>query len=364
MKKILKSAWIIFSVILLILFIISCFTAFISPRSFSYITFLALAFPYLFLLTLIVALINLYIKKRLALIMLLCLPPGFFNLSHVIAFNIPQKFADEKNNKTLRVMTWNVEDFVDLSAKSEVRSKMLNIISQKNPDILCVQEYTNVEGGKWRVSVREELDSLGYKYYFFSNDQITSNKHDRVVTRGAAIFSKTPFSDSGRIKIRSDETNEHLIYVNTIFNNRLIRVYTAHLASFELYMDTDNVNKDMYQITYDRKRVIQYKLREVEQLHQKEAEIIRDTISKTLLPVIYCGDMNTIPGSYTYHLIKTNLQDAFLEQGCGVGTTFYKIPMLRIDYCLADQRFNVVNCAVIKEKLSDHYPVITDLQWK
>jgi endonuclease/exonuclease/phosphatase family metal-dependent hydrolase len=75
--------------------------------------------------------------------------------------------------------------------------------------------------------------------------------------------------------------------------------------------------------------------------------------------------MNAVPSSYTYHLIKSNLQDAFLEAGSGIGTTFYKIlPMLRIDYCLPDQRFNVTNCTVIQQKLSDHYPVITDLQWK
>jgi endonuclease/exonuclease/phosphatase family metal-dependent hydrolase len=297
--------------------------------------------------------------------MLIFLPPGLFNLSHVFALNFPKKFTDTKDSATFRIMTWNVEDFVDLSEKSDVRSNMLHLITQKNPDVLCVQEYTNVEGGRWRVSVRKELDSIGYKYHFLSSDIVTTNRFDAVVTRGSAIFSKTPFSDSGRVLIRNDAANEHLIYVNINFGNRLLRIYTAHLASFELYRDTDNVNKDVYQITYDRKRAIQYKLREVEQLHQKEAKIIRDTISKAVLPIIYCGDMNAVPSSYTYHLIKSNLQDAYLEAGLGVGTTFYKIlPMLRIDYCLPDQRFNVTNCTVIQQKLSDHYPVITDLRWK
>jgi endonuclease/exonuclease/phosphatase family metal-dependent hydrolase len=366
MKKFLRYAWVIFCVVLLILFTISCLSAFISPITFSPITFFAIAFPYLFLLTLIAALINFYISKKLGWIMLICLPPGLYNLSHVIAINITGKFTDaKKDSSILRIMTWNVQDFVDLSEKSDVRSNMLHLITQKNPDVLCVQEYTNVEGGRWRVSVRKELDSMGYKYHFLSNDVVTANGSDALVSRGSAIFSKMPLEDSGRVLIRDDEMNEHLIYANVKFNNRLLRVYTAHLASFALYRDTDNVNKDVYRITYDRKRAIQYKLREVEQLHQKEAKIIRDTIAKAVLPIIYCGDMNAVPSSYTYRLIKSNLQDAFLEEGLGVGTTFYKIlPMLRIDYCLPDQRFSVINCTVIQQKLSDHYPVITDLRWK
>ncbi len=365
MKKFLKPAWNIVSISLLVLFIISCFSSFIAPLTFSYITFFALAFPYLFLVTLIVALINLYIRKRLAVIMLVCLPPGLFNLSHTIAFNFPQKFNNKKDSITLRVMTWNVQDFVDLTEKSVARSKMLRVITEKNPDVLCVQEYTNVEGGRWRISVRRELDSLGYIYHLFSNDQISTNRFDAVVMRGSAIFSKIPFTDSGRISIRNDGVNEHLVYANIKFNNRLVRIYTAHLASYQLYKDTDNVNRDVYQITYDRKRAIQYKLREVEQLHQREAEIIDSALSKAVLPVIYCGDMNSTPCTYTYQLLKNDFYDAFLEQGSGIGATFYKVlPMLRIDYCLTDKRFKIKNCTVIQQKLSDHYPVITDVQWK
>ncbi|MEP6466817.1 MAG: endonuclease/exonuclease/phosphatase family protein [Parafilimonas sp.] len=366
MKKFLLYAWIIFCIILLVLFTISCLSTFIAPLTFSYITFFAIAFPYLFLLMLIAAAISFYIYRKLCWLLLICLPPGLFNLSHVLAINFPKKFTDVKKDSSIfRIMTWNVQDFVDLSEKSEVRSNMLHLITQKNPDVLCVQECTNVEGGKWRVSVRRELDSMGYKYHFLSNDNVTTNKSDALVSRGCAIFSKTSFEDSGRVLIRNDGENEHLIYVNVNFDNRLLRVYTAHLASFALYRDTDNVKKDVYQITYDRKRAIQYKLREVEQLHQKETKIIRDTMSRAVLPVVYCGDMNAVPSTYTYRFIKSNLQDAYLEAGLGIGNTFYKIlPMLRIDYCLPDQRFNVYNCTVIKQKLSDHYPVITDLQWK
>lgn len=365
MKKIFKSLWLVLCAILLLLFIISCFSAFISPLFFSYIVFFALGFPYFFVLTLLAGIINLYINKKLAFIIFICMPPALYNLSHTMAFNLPETLSDKKTNETFRVMTWNVQDFVNLSEKSEVRSKMLQLIKDKDPDVLCIQEFTNVEGGKWRVSVRKELDSIGYHHYFFAYDYMSSNKHDRFVTRGAAIFSKTPITDSGRISIRNDGYPESLIYINTEFNKRLVRVYTAHLASYALFKDTGNVNRDLYEITYDRKRAIQYKLREIEQLHQKEAEIISETLSNAGFPLVYCGDMNATPCSSTYRLIRNDFNDAFLKEGSGIGATFYKIlPTLRIDYCFVDERLKVTACNVIKEKLSDHYPVVTDMKWK
>ncbi len=365
MKKVLRPVWIIYCIILIPVFVVSCFSAFISPASFSYISLFAIAFPYIFILVLISSIISFYIKKRMGIILLICLLPGLYNLSHIIAFNFPGKANAVKKDSTLRIMTWNVQDFVDFTQKSDVSSRMLQLINQKNPDMVCIQEFTNVEGAKRRISIREKMDSLGYAYHFFSNDDVYVNKNNVVVMKGVAVFSKIPFTDSGRINIKKSETNENLIYVNINFNNKPLRIYTAHLASFGLYKDTGNTAKDIYEITYTRKRAIQYKLRDVEQLHQKEVEIINAEISNTSLPVVYCGDMNAVPSSYNYRTLKNDLQDAFLEKGFGIGVTFYKIaPTLRIDYCLADKRFKIINCTVINQKLSDHYPVLTDMQWK
>lgn len=290
---------------------------------------------------------------------------GFYNLSTLIAFNFPSKFSN-KNNSSLRIMTWNVQDFVDLTQRSDVSNKMLQLIATQNPDILCMQEVTNVEGGKRRISIRQKLDSMGYKNYFFSNDEVYTNKVFALITRGCAVFSKLPFTDSSRIFINKSITDEHLIYVDVNFNSKPLRIYTAHLASFALFKDTANLrDKDIYEITYDRKRAIQYKLRDVEKIHSKEISIIRNEISKKGIPAIYCGDMNAVPASYTYHILKDNMQDAFIEKGSGIGATFYKIiPTLRIDYVFADKQLKIEQCKVIQKKLSDHYPVIADIEWK
>jgi endonuclease/exonuclease/phosphatase family metal-dependent hydrolase len=346
------------------MFIVACFSAYVSPVSFSYMPLLAIAFPYFFIAVLIVGLINLLRNRKFALIMLVSLLFGFINLSHIIAFNFNTKPITAKPDSSLRVMTWNVEDFVNLKITSAVPPKMLALIVQNHPDIVCMQEFTNIENSKRYLCVRKEMDSLGYKYYFMSNDEYNVRKNI-VETRGAAVFSKIPFSDSGRININATDKIENLAYVDLNLKNRPLRIYTAHLKSFSLYTDTENTRQDIYEITYTRKRNIQSKLRDVERFHQTEVTIIHNSIAKTSLPVIYCGDLNAVPSSYTYRILRNNFQDAFLEGGSGIGATFYKIaPMLRIDYCFADNRFKVTNCYVINKKLSDHYPVITDLQWK
>ncbi len=346
-------------------FLISCFTQYISPSKFSYVTIFCLAFPYLFLVMVIFMAVCFFVNRRLAFLSLICLFPGYKNVQSTIAFNFSSAWHIQKEDSSLRIMTWNVQDFVNLLEGSEVRAKMLHVISGNNPDILCLQEFMEVEGARWRVSVRKELDSLGYKFCYLSKDQSWSSAVERSTIRGTAIFSKEPFNDTCRFNIRNDFMHENAIYATFMFNNKPLRIYTTHLASFQFYRDTVNEKKDIYQITYDRKRAIQYKLRETEQLHERQVKTLIDSMAKSPYPVIYCSDMNTTPCSYNYRVLKNDFQDAFLTKGSGIGATFYKIlPTLRIDVFLADKAFNINQCTVIRQKLSDHYPIITDISWK
>ncbi len=364
MKKIVRFAFVSCCIVLIALFIISCSSAYVSPYTFSYMPLFALCFPYFFIALLIFAIICFFINRKWALLMLLCLLAGIPNLSKTAAFNVPAAFNNQKKDSALRILTWNVQSFVSLQYKSTTWLKMLDVIAEKNPDIICMQEFKNVEGGR-KISILDKLDSMGYKHFVFSEDDIHKKNTGAIVTYGCAIFSKLSLTDSGRTNIIMQPEKESLAYIDVKFNNKPLRIFTAHLQSFELYNDTNNTQQDVYQITYQRKRFIQYKLRDVEKFHANEVATIRDAFSKTSIPYIYCGDMNTVPTSYTYNKLKGNLQDAFLAKGSGIGQTFYKIlPTLRIDYIFADEKFKINQCAVIEKKLSDHYPVVTDIQWK
>ncbi|HVX52587.1 MAG TPA: endonuclease/exonuclease/phosphatase family protein, partial [Chitinophagaceae bacterium] len=122
---------------------------------------------------------------------------------------------------------------------------------------------------------------------------------------------------------------------------------------------------DIYKTTYKSKRKIAYRFREGEITHEHEVAIIRGQVEASPYPTIYCGDNNATPASYTYHYLKGDMQDAFVKKGFGPGGTFYKIlPTLRIDVCFVNKALQVQQCTVPQVKLSDHYPVVTDISWK
>jgi endonuclease/exonuclease/phosphatase family metal-dependent hydrolase len=73
--------------------------------------------------------------------------------------------------------------------------------------------------------------------------------------------------------------------------------------------------------------------------------------------------MNDVPTSYAYWQLRGRRSDAFLEAGFGIGRTFVALaPTLRIDYILADERFNVKQFSVLQNRQSDHLALVTDLQ--
>jgi endonuclease/exonuclease/phosphatase family metal-dependent hydrolase len=92
-----------------------------------------------------------------------------------------------------------------------------------------------------------------------------------------------------------------------------------------------------------------------------QAEILHHKIEESPYPVIVCGDFNDVPSSYAYFTARGSLQDAFLKKGAGFGRTFRFIsPTLRIDYILADKKFDVLQYSSFKVPFSDHYPIIAD----
>jgi endonuclease/exonuclease/phosphatase family metal-dependent hydrolase len=96
-----------------------------------------------------------------------------------------------------------------------------------------------------------------------------------------------------------------------------------------------------------------------------QASNIQAQLAKSPYPTSITGDFNDVPSSYTYKTIKGNLQDAFLKKGFGIGLTFMGLsPTLRIDYILADNRWEVKGWESVDENLSDHHMVFSDLLLK
>ena len=59
------------------------------------------------------------------------------------------------------------------------------------------------------------------------------------------------------------------------------------------------------------------------------------------------------------------LKNAFREKGSGLGRTYNgSFPNYQIDYIMASQQFDVTGYNITEKRLSDHYPVRSDLVLK
>jgi endonuclease/exonuclease/phosphatase family metal-dependent hydrolase len=56
------------------------------------------------------------------------------------------------------------------------------------------------------------------------------------------------------------------------------------------------------------------------------------------------------------------LKNAFREKGAGFGRTYNgDFPNYQIDYIMASPQFDVASYLIIEKKLSDHFPLRSDL---
>ena len=128
-----------------ILFLLSCCNAFLHPDKWWFISLLAFFFPLFLILLLIFLLLWLFVRKRYALMSLLCLIIGWKNIHAFFGFSLAKHDFSRKDSSGLRVLTWNVRSWDEFTTKkldaSGHRLPMLKLVGKQDADILCFQEF-------------------------------------------------------------------------------------------------------------------------------------------------------------------------------------------------------------------------------
>ena len=309
----------------------------------------------------------LFVKRKYAWISAIALLLGLKSISVLFAFHFPKKFIIEKNTGTIRIVTWNVARFIEMKRNnnkgSQTRLKMLEQIRQQDADILCLQEFFHSYDSAWYHNLDYFREKLNYPYHYYSHD-IDGDKH----FTGSVIFSRFPILDSGMIRYPRPTLPEALMHADIKINNRIIRVYTTHLQSAQLgKSDYEKINriKEGDDHFFSNSKTIFAKVRNGITTRKIQTDIIRQVLGDSPYPVVFCGDLNDIPNSYTYFKVKGRMQDAFLKKGFGVGRTFAAIsPTLRIDYIFADDHFRIDQFRRFVRSYSDHYILVADIKIK
>ena len=366
MKKIIGLFLLILSVGIAITYLVSCLTPFVSQAQFWPLTFLSLGFVFIAFAMLVATIYWFFRNVKIGVVFLLLFLFGYRNLGALYAYNF-SSFKQTKKKGDLRILDWNVRRFDENGKMYDwpyaVRRKMFRYIKQMDPDVLLMQEFLEINGQSFYSNL-QLFDSMGYKYHYLPKDDYQS-KSDMTSTFGTIIVSKTPLTDTQHVSLPSSP-QESIVFGDVLFNGKKIRLATMHLVSLDLGAPDDRsefygrVDKNFLL----RKSRMQ-KLKFYDSIHARQAEFVRQLLDKSPYPVILSGDFNSVPGSYTYHKIKGNLQDCFVEKGYGFGRTFSGLfPTLRIDYILVDKQFKVHQYTSPAMYLSDHFPVVTDVSWR
>ncbi len=349
------------------IFLLACVAPYLDPQSWWFISFLGIIFPFLLLVVFGFLVWWLFVKRKYAWISGVAMILGFKSISVFFAVNIPRSFKKEKKPESIRVATWNVARFIEMKQNnnrgSQIRRKMLDEIRSQNADIVCLQEFFHSYDSAWYHNLDYMRDSLNYPYYFYSHDADGDNHFT-----GSVIFSRFPIIDSGLIRYPRPTLPEALMHADIRLKNRIIRVYTTHLQSLQLgKSDYERIEriKGVEEGLVSNSKTIFSKLKKGVTNRKIQTDIIRQVLGDSPYPVIFCGDLNDIPNSYTYFQIKGDMQDAFLKKGFGIGRTFTAIsPTLRIDYIFADRRFRIHQFRRIAKNYSDHYMLVSDIELK
>jgi endonuclease/exonuclease/phosphatase family metal-dependent hydrolase len=353
------------NIVAVITLLIAYLASFVDPDSFWPVAFFGLAYPAILLVNLLFIIYWLISVPRYALISFITILIGWNNLTGYIGFRESSGIMVPKSSESfIRILTYNVHNFKQFGDKNDkfTKEQILDIIRKEQPDIVCFQEFFTRQRGEYnfRKLIPEILNS---KHYFFK--PTTDNGYEAI---GTAIFSKYPIINHGKVLFAKKMNWNEAVYVDVNTGKKVFRVYNVHFQSIKFqpedYQYLKKVKKEI-NTDVESSRKIGSRLKQAFIKRASQVKILRAHADSCKTPYVIAGDFNDTPISYTVKTVSKGLQNSFQEKGSGFGITYNgAFPNFQIDYIVTSPEFSIKNYLIVKKKLSDHYPVRTDLELK
>lgn len=333
-----------FNVVLAITTLMAYLLPFLAPKWFPILSVFSLFLPFFLVLNLLFFIYWLIQLKKYIFVSGLVLLLGITFINKF--YNLKQTELP-KSEKDFTIMSYNVRLFNKFKwyQKANIPSQIAQFVEDKNPDILCVQEYSDLEKTKFSK----------YKY-----QQIFKEGKNIIV--GNAIFSKYKIIDKGVINFPN--SNNNAVYADIIKGKDTLRVYSMHLQSIKI--STDIEDDEIQKMNESKTKYIFRKISDAFTKQQEQALLLKAHYSECKYKKIICGDMNNSAFSFVYRTIKGSMQDTFETSGSGFGKTYnFKYYPARIDYIFADKAIQVKSFETLNDFYnSDHFPLISRLEIK
>ncbi|WP_163716338.1 endonuclease/exonuclease/phosphatase family protein [Mangrovibacterium lignilyticum] len=345
MKRFFKNIVVFLNLIVAITLAIILLSVKISPADFWAPALIGLAYPYVLFINLLFVLYWLFASPKWALLSLVVILIGFNHLENYFQF-IPKKTEE----KGIVVCSYNVKGFSEKGYKKaqENAQDILDYLKEKHPDIVCFQEMSFIswKGYPW---FKKNLNLDGIPKYADADRKY-----------GPVTFTNFPIVH--KEEIHFDGTANMIVLTDVVTPKDTVRIFNCHLESYRFTpgdirsLDSLSINKKKESIK--EFRLFGSKLKKAFIKRAEQAKELRKQIDLSPYPVIVCGDFNDTPVSYSYHTVRGDLKDAFVESGAGIGNTYLgKLPSFRIDYIMHSSDFTGYNFKIDHVDYSDHYPV-------
>lgn len=329
----------------------------VRPSTFWPAALLGMGYPYLLLGHAFLIAWWLLFRPRRALLSAVVLLLGWGHLGTYLQL-LGRPGGDDQQARGVKVMSYNVRlfDLYNWSHNTNTRNEIFDLIRVEDPDILCLQEFFQADAPSGFIT----RDTLIADFRFTQVHDVYTQHTKRGYHFGIATFTTRPIVDRGIIEF-PDELNNLCIWTDVALTNDTVRVYNAHLASirfgdadyrFVKDLDTDTRGDSLRS---GGARILK-RLRDAFIRRADEVDRIVEHMAHSPHPIVFCGDLNDTPMSYSYHTLRdAGLQDAFVESGRGVGHTYIgDFPSFRIDHLLHGPELEAYDFRTLPEELSDH----------
>lgn len=343
------------------LLLLSYLSLYVSPVKFWPLAFAGFAYPIFLLCNIFFVLFWLVFLKKYFILSLLAILLGYNQIKTYVKFSGSDRQLSFENS--LKVMSYNVRLFDLYNWRSEssksTRSAIFELFHVENPDILCLQEYYS-GAGKNANFADSICQKVGYKY---RNIQLI-NKENAGLPYGLAIFSNYPIVHTEKLEFPNSKVNFCQV-VDIKTGKDTIRILNLHLESVKFGKEDYNFVSEITTAPAANDKLKRGSLAILSKMkfayikRASQIEAVAGFINKSPYSVIFCGDFNDTPVSYSYRQINNELEDAFVDAGIGLGQTHTHIlPLLRIDYIFHSRALKTVELRTIEKDYSDHFPLV------
>ena len=352
------------NVVAVVVLLITYLAPHVSPKTAWPLVLLAFSFPYQLVLHLgFLAWWVLFRRKRM-LLSGIALLLGFGHVGNTVQVFGASEPDGQPSGKPIALMSYNVRlfDLYNWAGNKRTRNAIFQQLHKADADILCLQEFFQ-STDKRHFKTRDAL-LAEFRYTDVHEHYTLKAKFDQHF--GIATFSTYPIVKKGLVRFER-KTNNVCIWSDIAVGSDTLRVYNAHLASYHFGdadykfiadLDTDTRSDSLKSGGW---RILM-RLKDGAEHRADEVEAIAAHMATSPHPVIFCGDINDVPLSYAYHRLRGSKDDAFVESGSGLGGTYLgKLPNLRIDHILHDERLTSWDFRVWPEELSDHSAISTTI---